>query len=57
LIDANEFEESLTIDVLGFFQLTRKCLRPLLAAKGNIVAVVTMAHLAHDLPRLAVSRT
>jgi NAD(P)-dependent dehydrogenase (short-subunit alcohol dehydrogenase family) len=42
-IDADEFEESLTIDVLGFFQLTRNCLRPLLAAKGNIVAVVTMA--------------
>ena len=49
-LEAKELEECLAIDVLGFFQLTRTCLRPLLAAKGNLVAVVTMA-ISRTIPR------
>ncbi|HSV83160.1 MAG TPA: SDR family oxidoreductase [Ramlibacter sp.] len=50
LIEPKLFEDCLAIDVLGFFHLTQKCLRPLLVAKGNIVAVVTMA-ISRTIPR------
>lgn len=49
-IETGELQDCLSIDVLGFFQLTRTCLRPLLAAKGNLVAVVTMA-ISRTIPR------
>ena len=50
LVTPEEFETCLSIDVMGFLHLTQTCLPPLLAAKGNIVAVVTMA-IARTIPR------
>jgi 3-oxoacyl-[acyl-carrier protein] reductase len=49
-VPLEDFEKCLSIDAVGFLRLTQACMAPLLAAKGNIVAVVTMA-VSRTIPR------